>query len=336
MLQYIICARLSLINAVSVKVKRVWKLEKLRGKRLKPDACIGIIALATGVGEQDYTQGLDALQKMGYRYKMSPTLKSNEGYFSGTDEFRAQELMKFFLDDEVDAILCYGGGYGSARILPYLDFAVIRKHPKLFIGYSDITALLVSFYQKAGLITVHGPMLKSFTRRYTEYTEKQFAKGLQGKIKGKFNLPGHYALQTLCKGKATAPIIGGNLAILASLCGTEYQLQAAGKILFIEEVGEEAYAIDRMLNQLEQAGTVKDIRGLIWGKFAKCGPNKVQPYEYTVNQVIEAYSRRWNVPTVANLPVGHLPHNGFLPMGVTVDLEAGQEAKINILDEYVK
>lgn len=299
-----------------------------KGKILGIGSCIGIIAPATACADFDYTSGIELLHQWGYKTKISKTLKTNEGYLAGSDKLRASELNKFFADDEIDAILCFGGGYGCTRILDLLDYDLIRKHPKLLIGFSDVTALHTAIGQNSRLVTIHGPMLKTLSRKPTQYTISSFCRGLRMSVPlGAFPLPKKHDLESFYPGRAFGKLIGGNLSVITSLCGTPYELKGENSILFLEDIGEDAYAIDRMLRQLWQNGLLKDIKGLIFGNFSHCQPNKQEPYEFTVKEVLEQYANLAKVPTIYNFPAGHERTNAFLPLGVN--------ATINITDDNI-
>lgn len=299
-----------------------------KGKILGIGSCIGIIAPATACADFDYTTGIELLHQWGYKTKISKTLKTNEGYLAGSDKLRASELNKFFADDEVDAILCFGGGYGCTRILDLLDYDLIRKNPKLLIGFSDVTALHTAIGQNSRLVTIHGPMLKTLSRKPTQYTIASFCRGLRMSVPlGAFPLPKKHDLESFYPGRAFGKLIGGNLSVITSLCGTPYELKGENSILFLEDIGEDAYAIDRMLRQLWQNGLLKDIKGLIFGNFSHCQPNKQEPYEFTVKEVLEQYANLAKVPTIYNFPAGHERTNAFLPLGVN--------ATINITEDNI-
>lgn len=299
-----------------------------KGKILGIGSCIGIIAPATACADFDYTPDIELLHQWGYKTKISKTLKTNEGYLAGSDKLRASELNKFFADDEVDAILCFGGGYGCTRILDLLDYDLIRKHPKLLIGFSDVTALHTAIGQNSRLVTIHGPMLKTLSRKPTQYTISSFCRGLRMSVPlGAFPLPKKHDLESFYPGRAFGKLIGGNLSVITSLCGTPYELKGENSILFLEDIGEDAYAIDRMLRQLWQNGLLKDIKGLIFGNFSHCQPNKQEPYEFTVKEILQQYANLAKVPTIYNFPAGHERTNAFLPLGVN--------ATINITDDNI-
>lgn len=299
-----------------------------KGKILNVGSCIGIVAPATACEDFDYSSGIELLHQWGYKTKISSTLKENFGYLAGTDELRAQELNNFFADPSVDAILCFGGGYGSTRILDKLDYDLIRNNPKLLIGFSDITALHTAIGQYSRLVTIHGPMLKTLSKKPTKYTISSFCRGLLLSVPlGAFPLPRKRKLHSFYPGRAFGKLIGGNLSVIAALCGTPYELKGENSILFLEDIGEDAYAIDRMLRQLWQNGLLKNIKGLIFGDFTNCQPTEAKSGEFTVNEVLAQYATLAKVPTIYNFPAGHEKTNAFLPLGVN--------ATINITDDNI-
>ena len=226
---------------------------------------------------------------------------------------RARDINGFFADSSIDGILCMRGGYGAARLLPLLDYDAIARHPKLFIGFSDITALHTALRQRSGLATIHGAMLTGLGGKTTRYTYEQFAAGLANPaMTGPVRLPRGHHLETLVEGDAEGNVAGGNMMLISSLIGTPYELDGQGQILFLEEIGEEAYAIDRMLCQFEQSGLIDRIAGLAFGEFTRCHPVKPAAGEWTVREVIEQYVRRWGKPAIWGLPYGHGRHNGWL------------------------
>ena len=301
-----------------------------KGKMLTLGSCIGIVAPASACENFDYTAGIELLHKWGYKTKISKTLKINDGYLAGSDDIRASELNAFFADDDVDAILCFGGGYGCTRILDLLDYDLIRNHPKLLIGFSDITALHCAIGQNSRLVTIHGPMLKTLSRNPTQYTITSLCRGLCMSVPlGAFPLPKKHALKSFYPGRAFGKLIGGNLSVVSALCGTPYELKGENSILFLEDIGEDAYAIDRMLRHFWQNGLLKNIKGLIFGDFTHCQPNKQEPFEFTVKEVLQQYAKLAKVPTIYNFPAGHERTNAFLPLGVNATINVTSEDDIN-------
>ena len=310
-----------------------------KGRALQPGDCIAIAAPASGMDDLDISLAVRKLESWGYRVKLAPYLYAQSGYLAGSDELRAAELNALFADDEVDAILCLRGGYGSARILDLLDYDLIAAHPKLLIGYSDITALHAALLQKADLAVIHGPMAIDISDDGYNYTDERLRYGLShGKISdtGEFILPQDWKVEVLHSGRAQGKLIGGNLAVIASLCGTPYELKADGdSILFIEEVDEDSYVIDRYMRQLWLSGLLKQVKGIVVGTLRHCEPVEQQPFDYSVRRVFEQYAAMAQVPVLYNFPVGHGPINGFLPLGVQAEIVAdGDEPKLLIPENY--
>jgi len=292
---------------------------------LQPGATIAIVAPAAPC-EAELEGATAVLEQAGYRVRLGKSVGPVTGYLAGEDQLRAADLMDQFKDDSVQAILCLRGGYGCGRLLPLLDFAEIRRHPKLFIGYSDITALHLALQERAALATVHGPMLCNLLpdRRPTKYTTSALLTGLQKPFaSGQFQQARGHRLRWLYPPgdkPVSGRIMGGNLTVLASLVGTPYQLQGDGAILFLEDVGEAAYRLDRMLNQLTQSGLIDRVQAVVFGDFTDCQPTKPEPGDYSVPEVLEHYAQRWQKPCLAGLSAGHGRQNGWLPLGVMATL----------------
>lgn len=314
--------------------------ESLKGNALKQGDCIGIVAPASGIEDMNIADAINKLQNWGYKVKLSPNLYQQSGYLAGSDQMRADDLNNFFADDEVDAILCLRGGYGSGRILDLLNYEMIKQHPKMVIGYSDITALHMALIKKADLVPVHGAMVIDINDNGYNYTDNQLKLGLANESLGannEFVLPSNHKLKVLKEGYAKGKIIGGNLSVLASLCGSEYQPNGENCILFIEEVGEDSYVIDRCFQQLWQSGVLKQVKGLIIGNMRRCEPTEPTQFDYYVMQVIKQYADKANIPVVYDMPVGHGAINGFLPLNVEITLDANTANPQIIFNEsYVK
>ena len=216
----------------------------LKGRALRPGGTIGIAAPASPVSESVLRRGTAALEARGFRVKLGAHVREACGFFAGTAEQRAEDINALFADPEVDAILCAKGGYGTAAILDLLDYGTIAGHPKQLIGYSDITGLETAIWQKTGLITINGPMLRSL-RGEDSYTEENFFRGITTLRPMGAVVPPEGELAALCPGRASGRIVGGNLTLIASLAGTPYELKGDGCILVLEEVGEKSYRIDR-------------------------------------------------------------------------------------------
>ncbi|MBQ7578716.1 MAG: LD-carboxypeptidase [Synergistaceae bacterium] len=299
---------------------------------LKPGDCIGVLAPATCANLEDFADSIKLLESHGYRVKLAPSATSQYEIFAGTDRKRAEDINNFFADDEIKAIVCVKGGYGSARILGRLNYKMIAKHPKIFVGFSDITALHAVFNEKCNMSTFHGPMLVSFTNPNldSKYTRENFFAGLTRTTPiGEIPMPEGVKLETLAAGQAEGKIIGGNLTIIASLIGTPYEINGKGALLFIEEVGEKPYRIDRMMNQLWQNGLLKRVNGIILGEFKNCG--NPEDSDFTVEQIFKHYALLSHKPVIKNVPAGHGNYNFFLPLGVHAIMNANKDGSASLV-----
>ena len=234
-----------------------------------------------------------------------------------------------FCDPSVDGIMCFRGGYGAARLLPLLDYTMIRAHPKIFIGYSDITALHCAFLAKANLVSFHGPMLNSDLLRENipNFTLQSFSRTLMHSV-APGSLTQGYNRSTctvLSPGIATGPLVGGNISILCASLATPYQPPLKGAILFLEEINEEPYRFDRMLTQLLNAGLLQRVAGIALGINKNCKDPKAKgavEYRQTLEDVLKERLLPLKIPIVAGLPFGHVRHNATLPVGARATLDA--------------
>lgn len=303
-----------------------------RGRALRTGDCIGVVAPASGMDMGNARAFTQYFAKHGYKLKFAPSCMQDYGGFAGTDFQRAADLMAFFEDEEVQAILCLRGGYGSARILDKLDYEKIASHPKMLIGFSDITALHAALGERSRLATVHGPMLSTFkeVRDISPYTEEQFFAGLSSAgPMGEVKLPEGRKLATVVPGRAEGIIVGGNLTVLASLTGTPYELQGDGALLLLEDTGEAAYRLDRMLQQLWQSGLLSRVSGIIYGDFLD-GDTELNQGEFNTEEILAYYARLSGKPTLKGLPAGHDDDNLFLPFGIRAVLEAKEDGTASL------
>lgn len=290
---------------------------------------IGIIAPASPAPDPKRLDiGVAKLESLGFKVKLSRHVRARLGFLAGPDRDRARDLMTMFTDREVQGILCLRGGYGTPRLLPLLDYALIRRHPKVFVGYSDITGLHCAFLRQAGMISFHGPhLIGDFAREpLPDFTRDSFLRAVQGNFAGDVaaGCP-ERAVQVWRRGCARGRLIGGNLSLLCSLVGTRWLPDLRGAILFLEDVGEAPYRIDRMLTQLLNAGTLSGVAGIAVGVNADCGdPRAAESKEYrqTADEVFRERLLPLKVPLVSGLPFGHVPVNATLPVGATATLDA--------------
>ena len=210
------------------------------------------IALITGITGQDGSYLAELLLKKGYEVQLGDSVYLKDGPFAGTPQQRANDINQMFSDPNIDAIFCARGGYGANRVLPLLDYDLIQSKPKIFMGYSDITAFLTSITQKTGLVTFHGPMLSTFKNKLVPYNLDTLVNVLSGKENIRIVEPNELKPTILKSGKAIGPLWGGNMCLLVNRLGTKNQLNTDGVILFIEDVDENLYAFDRMLFHMKE------------------------------------------------------------------------------------
>jgi muramoyltetrapeptide carboxypeptidase len=274
------------------------------------------------------------LEFFGLKMKMGRNVQKRYGYLGGSIEERVADLHDMFRDPSVDAVFAIRGGYGSPQLLDRIDYDLIRRNPKVFLGYSDITAMHLAIHQKTGLVTFHGPMPLA---RFPMFTQVFFRRVMfDGRPAGKLTNPPpsdplrpSHNLRAIRAGKAQGRLIGGNLTLVCSLMGTPYEIDTRGKILFIEDVGEEPYRIDRMLTQLRLAGKLDAAAGVIWGECSDCGPKDYKPsFESTLStgEVAQNILSAVKVPVLSGLTIGHTDDQLTLPIGVmaTLDADNGQ------------
>jgi muramoyltetrapeptide carboxypeptidase len=315
----------------------------IKPKALKQGDTVGIIAPATAVTDPDDIQkAIQVLEYFGLKYKIGNSLKKNAGYKSRLADDRVYDLLDFFEDSEINGIFCIRGGYGSAQILDKIDYEIIKKNPKIFLGYSDITALHLAITQNTGLVTFHGPVLLS---SFSSITLESFKKTLFstepiGTIFNPKILSGirpMYPIRTIKEGSANGRLTGGNLSIICSLMGTPFEIDTKDKILFIEDVGEEPYRIDRMLTQLNLAGKLKQAKGIVFGKCAGCdfsGLNSSRIWDSALGEVLDYQLGNLNIPVFYGLLIGHTNEQFTLPYGIESEINS-ELGELNILEAGV-
>ncbi len=304
------------------------KSTSVKPVRLHDGDTIALVAPSGPVPEKTIEKALQTLQKLGYKVKMGDFVRERNGYFAGTDAQRAADLNAAFADKNVNAVWCLRGGYGATRVLPLLDFEVIKKNPKIFIGYSDITAFHTAFSQKTGLVCFHGPVgsleYSDFTGNHVWNVLKnptpQYL--LQNATENLENTNNLYKIKTIRSGKARGKLIGGNLTLLAAMAGTPFALKnLKGKILFIEDIEEQPYRIDAMLTQLMRNLDLNQCAGLALGIFAGCNP-KGNDFSSTLMECLEDKFKNLTIPIVYGLSFGHISHQFTLPVGIEATLDA--------------
>ncbi len=299
----------------------------IKPKRLKPGDAIGIISPASSPDDlTKINSGVKYLEKLGYRVEVGKNVGSQEGYLAGSDTQRLADLHYMFKNKQIKAIFSIRGGYGSGRLLDKIDYKLIRNNPKIFVGYSDINALQLAFFAKAGLITFAGPMVAvDFHDEVSAFTEEVFWRTITSNKKiGKLLNPRKEKFYVLNKGRATGRILGGNLSLLNSLMGTEYLPKLKDAILLLEDIHEAPYRIDRMLNQLRLTKILKQIRGVILGHFVDCVESDPTKQTFTLNEVIVEYFQDQKMPVLYNVKHGHIKDNITIPYGIKCVLNASR------------
>jgi muramoyltetrapeptide carboxypeptidase len=302
----------------------------VRPGRLRPGDTVGLVNPAGAVWEPVRIEIVaESLAALGFKTKRGRHLLERRGYFAGTDEQRAADLNAMFADPEVRAIHCVRGGWGCARILPLLDWPAIARNPKILLGYSDITALLLSLHAKTGLVTFHGPVGSSqwnpfnvsHLKRVLQDGEAVTFENLKEIDEDEDLVVTENRVQTLRPGTARGRLLGGNLTVLTSLVGSGYLPDWDGCILFLEDTEEAPYRIDRMLTQLRLAGVLQKARAMIWGNCSDCDPGEGYG-SLTVTDVLNDHLLPLRVPVWQGAMIGHIEKQFTLPVGQEVEVDA--------------
>ncbi len=298
-------------------------------KRLKKGDTVGVIAPSSPPNQENLQKALPFLEALGLKIRLGKSLDAAHGYLAGTDEERLADLHAMFEDPEVSGIICAGGGFGAARYADQIDYAMIMENPKVFWGYSDITFLHTAIGEYANLVTFHGPMLASDVgkKEFHERSGRMF-----GQLFEPFEL--HYTeevapLETLVGGVAQGELVGGNLSLIRSAVGTKFDLDVKGKILLIEDIDEEPYEVDEILNQLRMARKFDEAAGIVIGDFKNAEPKKRKP-SLTLNQVFNDYFSDLKIPVVKGFKIGHCEPHFSVPLGALARLD-GDAKTLTIL-----
>jgi muramoyltetrapeptide carboxypeptidase len=299
----------------------------VKPRRLSPGDTVGLVLPASMAFEASTVDlGRQQLEALGFRVAMGAHVRARHGYFAGTDRERAADLIRMFADDAVQGILCYSGGWGSPRLLPLLDFDLIRRHPKVFIGFSDVTALLNAIHQETDLVTFHGPMAGGNLQPWTVEQLRRAVMSaapigtLSNPPKEENELVNRsFPTVALRGGRARGPLVGGNLSLLAALMGTPWEVATAGAILLLEDTGEELYRVDRMLTQLALGGKLDGVAGVVFGYCTDC---PVKGPSFSLEEILRERLEPLGVPALKGLAFGHIPKMLTLPIGLTATLDA--------------
>jgi muramoyltetrapeptide carboxypeptidase len=305
--------------------------ELIRPRALRLGDTVGLVTPSTYVSDPDSLATAErTVLYFGLKPKFGRNVRKREGYLGGTVEERLDDLHRMFADPDVKAVFAIRGGYGCGQLLDRVDYALVRKNPKIFLGYSDITALHLGIQKRAGLVTFHGPVALS---GFSEYTQKHFRRALfeTAPIGPVTNPPESnplrpaHTLRTIRPGKARGPLIGGNLTLIATTMGTPFEIETRGRILLLEDVGEEPYSIDRMLTQLRLAGKLEAAAGIVFGECRDCRPKDYKPSfdsTLTLGEVLDEILGKLAIPVFSGLTFGHTGDQLTLPLGVTASMDA--------------
>lgn len=302
----------------------------IKPKRLSKGDTVGVIAPSSGVSTEDFDEALENLGALGFKTKAGKYARGSNGFLSGTDRERLHDLHWAFRDPTIKAVWCVRGGYGASRLLPFVNYNLIKQNPKILIGYSDITALHIAIFQETGLVTFHGPVGAS---NFTEYTKEHVLKTLvEGVAKYEINLPAPpdgadpalYVAKVIKPGKCRGRLLGGNLSLLAAMAGTPFGLKnVRGKILFIEDVSEPPYRVDRMLTQMRQSVNMRSFAGIAIGVFTRGEPDPRKPSQ-SLMEVLNDRLGDLGIPVIYGLSFGHIRDQFTLPIGITAELDTSK------------
>lgn len=293
----------------------------LKPPRLKVGDTVGLINPSSPIEQEDIDYARKELAALGLNVKLGTHLLDEYGYLAGQDADRAQDVNAMFADRSVQALLAMRGGWGSNRILPLLNYDLIRSNPKIIIGYSDITSLLLAIYARSGIITFHGPVATSVWNPFSvNYVQRILLDAEPVRMQN----PPLTRPQTITGGKARGQLVGGNLSVLSAMVGSDYLPDWENKILFVEEIGEDIYRVDRMLTQLKLAGILDKISGFIFAECTRCEAGEGDEPSLTLSQVLSDWVRPLGIPAWYGSAIGHIRDKFTVPVGVEVEIDANR------------
>ena len=328
-----------LSNASATPTSEATKI--LKPRRLKKGDTIGLVAPASSTREdEDIRFAIEVVQSLGFKVREGKHLYARNQYLAGTDQQRADDINAMFAAKDVDAIICLRGGYGTPRLLPYLDYNLIARNPKVLMGYSDITGILTGIHAKTGLVGYHGPTAK---HTYTDYTLAEFKKVMMNPQRhtrigapppfeaGEGRVEYDNRLTRITGGTARGRLIGGNLTLIATLIGTEFEQDFHDRILFLEDVGEAPYRVDRMLTQLLLANKLQQVAGIAFGKFTE---TEDSGNTYSIEEVLRDRCGNLGIPVVKGFMFGHVEDQTIMPIGIEAELNA-DDATLHLMEAAV-
>jgi len=300
----------------------------LKPAALQPGDTVGVVAPASPFDREGFERSCENWRARGYTVVFDDSIFDREPpYFAGAPERRARNLLEMFCRPEIRAVLCARGGYGSNYLFDKIDLDVVRRHPKIFMGYSDVTALLTWFHDATGLVTFHGPMMNKDFAAPEGVHEASLAAALSGR--SPWSLAQDCGLVPVVAGRAEGKLYGGCLSILVSSLGTPQEIRTQGTILFLEDVSAKPYQIDRMLMQLRLAGKFNGVRGIVFGEMLDCRQSADQPYQ--LEDVVGRVVGDLGIPVGYGLRSGHVSRTNItLPIGVNASLQVGEQAMLTI------
>ena len=304
--------------------------ELLRARRLRPGDTIALVSPANATYEREPLEiAVESLEALGFKVKLGANVRGRYGQFGGTDVQRAADINDAFADDEVAGILALTGGSGCNRIVDKLNYALIRRKPKFFGGFSDLTSLVNAIHKQTGLITFHCPVAGSEWNEFSLQHFRAVAMDAQADLlqnpqgeRGAHLVQREDRISTLRPGLARGPLVGGNLAVLSSLAGSPYFPDTRGAILFLEEVNEYIYRVDRMLSTLRLCGALDQLSGVVLGKFTQCGPGDGSYGTLTLDEVFDDYFLPLNIPVYRGAMIGHIKRKFTVPVGQPAEMNA--------------
>ena len=317
--------------------------ERIIPKALNQGDTIGIVSPASAIFDSEpYQIAQESFEAMGLKVKFGQFAHSRYGHLAGSDEERAKELNEMFGNPEIKAIIALRGGAGSARILDKLDYDLISKNPKIFVGYSDITALHLAIFEKTGLVSFHGPVAASTWNSFSyDYFKRLLFDGEKilyqnPQSKGDQLAQTSNRIRTITPGIAKGMLLGGNLSVVTSIMGTPYfPKNWKNKILYLEDIGEKIYAVDRMMTQLQLGGVLEQISGFVFGKCSDCDPGGSGYGSLTLEEVLDHYIKPLNIPAYSGAMIGHISDNITLPNAINAEINA-EKGEIQLLESAVK
>jgi muramoyltetrapeptide carboxypeptidase len=307
----------------------------IKPKALQKNSTIGIVSPSYWLEETILKKTTRFFTDLGYKIKIGASNNLQWGPFAGTPQERADDLHRMFTDPDIDAVMCARGGYGANRVLPLLDYELIRKNPKIFIGYSDITAYLTSITQQTNLVTFHGPMLTTYKNSWVDYNYNLMDRVLTGDNNINIKSPESLKTRILKEGKASGPIWGGNMCLLINRLGTREALNTNGTILFIEDIDEYLYSFERMIVQMRTAGMFDKINGLIIGELKDMKDQDIK-FGRNSDQIILDICGDLDIPIISNFPCGHGKYQATLPISIQTEINTSKiDAPVTITDSAV-